>query len=301
MVKLARAWNSRSTKHHRSRHVKNAVQLALKNWVENDYFCDNWWHNQIGTPDNLVAVMLLIGKELPKDLVDKAQPMIGRAHLTASGASPSGDRIKIAGILAKNLLFVGDYKQFDEVIKVIEGEIKFTTGFRGMQHDFSFHHRDDRVNNTLSYGWGYADAFAEWASYVAGTSYAFSEEKINQLVDYVLDGICKQMIYGKYHDPGTKNRDISRAGRHVASAFGTTTPERLMQTTGYRRAELEEIVKIRRNEAEPSLSFGKVLLANGALFPSAARLFYLRAHVLFPQQEHGRALQQRRPQEPPPG
>jgi chondroitin AC lyase len=255
MVKLARAWNSRSTKHHRSRNVKNAIELALKNWVDNDYFCDNWWHNQIGTPDNLVSLMLIIGAELTKELVDKAQPMIGRAHLTASGARPSGDRIKIAGILAKNLLFVGDYKQFDDVIKVIEGEIKFTTGFRGLQHDYSFHHRDDRVNNTLSYGLGYVDAFAEWAVYVTGTRYAFSEEKIGHLIDYYLDGICKQMVYGKTGDPGTKNRDISRlSGR---SAFGTSTPERLMQTSTYRKTELEEIVKIRKGTSTPSLSFGK--------------------------------------------
>jgi chondroitin AC lyase len=210
MVQLARAYKTKTSKFYKSKKLKITIEMALKNWVDHDYFCQNWWHNQIGTPTNLVTLMLLMGDELPKDLVDKAQPIIGRAHLTASGARPSGDRIKIAGILAKNLLFLGDKKQFDEVIKVIEGEIKFNTGQRGMQQDFSFHHREDRVNNTLSYGLGYADAFAEWAAYVAGTEYAFSKEKISQLTDYYLDGICKQMVYGKYDDTGTKNRDISR-------------------------------------------------------------------------------------------
>ncbi|MEZ4850643.1 MAG: hypothetical protein R3B93_18915 [Bacteroidia bacterium] len=23
--------------------------------MDNDYFCDNWWHNQIGTPNGLVS------------------------------------------------------------------------------------------------------------------------------------------------------------------------------------------------------------------------------------------------------
>jgi chondroitin AC lyase len=41
--------------------------------------------------------------------------------MDASGARPSGDRIVIAGILAKNLLFIGDRRGFDQVIKIIEG------------------------------------------------------------------------------------------------------------------------------------------------------------------------------------
>lgn len=255
MVSLARAYKTKSSKFYQNKKVKTTIELALKNWVDHDYFCDNWWHNQIGTPNNLVTLMLLIGDGLPKDLVDKAQPIIGRAHLNASGARPSGDRIKIAGILAKNLLFLGDKKQFDEVIKVIEGEIKFNTGQRGMQHDYSFHHREDRVNNTLSYGTGYADAFAEWAAYVARTSYSFSEDKIKQLVDYYLDGICKQMVYGKITDPGAKNRDISRADG--IRTFSTSTPEKLLSATNYRKNELEGIIKIRKGEAKPDLSFGK--------------------------------------------
>ncbi len=154
--------------------------------------------------------MLVMGDELPEDLVEKGQPIIGRANMNASGARPSGDRIVIAGILAKNLLFIGDKEGFEEIIELIEGEVKFSTGTRGMQHDYSFHHRTDRVNNTTSYGYGkYANAFGEWSYYVANTKYAFSVEKINQLVDYYLDGIYKQMVYGVYTDISVKNRSIS--------------------------------------------------------------------------------------------
>jgi chondroitin AC lyase len=202
--------------------------------------------------------MLVMGDELPKDLVTKAQPMIGRANMNASGARPSGDRIVIAGILAKNLIFQGDFKEFDNIIKIIEGELKFATGERGMQHDYSFHHRVDRVNNTSSYGYGkYANAYGEWSYYVSGTAYAFSKEKINQLVDYYLDGIYKQMVYGVYEDISVKNRSIS----HRASSFqpySTLEIERvLVVNTDYRKAELEEIIRLRKGETEPSASFAK--------------------------------------------
>lgn len=255
MVEMSRAFKKKGTKLKGDKKLKLAIYSAIDYWLANDFICENWWHNQIGTPVALNSVLLIMDTDLTKDRVEKAQPMIGRAHLTATGARPSGDRIKIAGILAKNLLYRRDEVQFAEVIKVIEGEIKFNTGLRGMQHDYSFHHREDRVNNTLSYGLGYADAFAEWAAFVAGTKYQFSEKPLQQLIDYYLDGICKQMVYGKYDDPGTKNRDITRAERH--QAMGTTAPERLLKTTDYRKGELEEIIKIRKGEAAPTLSFGK--------------------------------------------
>jgi chondroitin AC lyase len=274
LVLLARAYKKQKSRFYQDDVAKTALELALRNWVDNDYFCDNWWHNQIGTPNHLVSVMLIIGDELPSDLVQKAQPIIGRAHLDASGARPSGDRIKIAGILAKNLLFINAVEQFEEVIKVIEGEIKFVAGLggrygysfrrdqgglgvsaangRGMQYDFSFHHRTDGVNNTLSYGLGYADAFVEWAVYVAGTQYSFADERLEHLVDYFLDGICKTAVYGKYPDAGVKNRSISRQG--ALKAYGAKTAEGLLLTTDYRRDEIQEIADIRNSGNKPTRS-----------------------------------------------
>ena len=188
LVYLARAYKNKTSEYRKNKKLKEIITRGFKYWVDNDFFGDNWHNNQISTPTNLVNLMLIVGNELPKDLVDKGQPIIGRANMNASGARPSGDRIVIASILAKNLLFIGDKKGFEEIIELIEGEVKFSTGTRGMQHDYSFHHRLDRVNNTTSYGYGkYANAFGEWSYYVANTKYAFSVEKINQLVYNYLD------------------------------------------------------------------------------------------------------------------
>lgn len=256
LVYLAKAYKIKTSKYYKKKKLKEVISRGYKYWVDNDFFGDNWHNNQISTPTNLVSLMLIIGDELPNDLVEKGQPIIGRANMNASGARPSGDRIVIAGILAKNLLFIGDKEGFEEIIELIEGEVKFSTGTRGMQHDYSFHHRTDRVNNTTSYGYGkYANAFGEWSYYVANTKYAFSVAKINQLVDYYLDGIYKQMIYGVYTDISVKNRSISH--KATFEPRGVTEIERLLLSTDYRKDELEEIIRLRNGEAEPSLSFSK--------------------------------------------
>lgn len=274
MVTLGRAYRTKTSKFYKSKKVKTTLELALKNWVDNDYICQNWWHNQVGTPMNLATMMLLVGDELNKDLVAKAQPIIGRATVDAPGARPGGDRIKIAGIQAKNLLFTGDRETFEKVIEVIENEIKYvewigskygytyrrqpsgfanrTAGGRGIQYGNSFHHREDGVNNTLSYGLDYADAFIEWAVYTAGTQYSFASDKLERLVDYYLDGICKMAVYGKFPDVGAKNRSICRPGS--LNEFSARPAENLLLTTSYRKNELQEIADIRKKSVKPTLS-----------------------------------------------
>lgn len=274
MVLLARAYKVKPSRFYKNKKVKNTIELALRHWIENDYICDNWWHNEIGTPTQLVNLMLITGDDLSKDLVERAQPIIGRAHINAPGARPGGDRIKIAGIQAKNMLFTGDGDTFEKVIHVIENEIKYvewigreygytyrlqeggfsnrSSGGRGIQYGNSFHHRTDGVNNTLSYGLSYADSFIEWAVYTAGTDYSFAEDKIERLVDYFLDGICKMAAFGKYPDPGAKNREVSRPGS--LRPFSARTAEDLLKTTGYRGGELREIADIRNSAVKPTLS-----------------------------------------------
>lgn len=256
LVNLAKAYQQKTSTFYKNSAAKEDIISGLRYWVDHDFFGDNWHNNQITTPTNLVHLLLIMGKALPEDLIHKAAPIIGRAHMNASGARPSGDRIVIAGILAKHLLYQGDRAAFQEIIKIIEGELKFSTGQRGIQHDYSFHHRHDRVNNTTSYGYGkYANAFGEWSYYVANTQFAFSVEKINQLVDYYLDGIYKQLVYGIYTDISVKNRSISH--KATFKPQGVLEIERLLFGTDYRQAELEEIIQLRKGETKPASSFSK--------------------------------------------
>ncbi|NBX11440.1 MAG: chondroitin lyase [Chitinophagaceae bacterium] len=257
LATLAKAYASAKSKFYKNDSLKSVLIRGLRFWVEKDFVGENWHDNQITTPTNLVNLMLAAGDDLPSDLIQKAQPIIGRANMRASGVRPGGDRIVIAGIIAKNSLFIDDYKLFESTIQLIENEMKFSTGERGIQQDYSFHHRVDRVNNTDSYGYTkFANAYGEWSYYVAGTKYQFSQEKLKLLIDYYLDGIYKQMVYGIYEDVGVRNRDIT-IKKPDFRPRGTLEIERLFVSTDYRRNELEEIIKLRKGESTPSRSFAK--------------------------------------------
>ncbi len=261
LFSLARAYKTESSKYHRDENVKDIIIRGLEYWVKHDFVGDNWHNNQITTPSNLVNLMLIIGDRLPPELVEQAQPIIRRATMEQIpgvfyGARPGGDRIAIAAIVAKNYLFLNDKQAFDDVIQIIAGEIKFTTGRRGMQHDFSFHHRRDRVNNTTDYGYGkYANTFGQWSYYVANTDYQFPKDRINLLVDYYLDGIYKQLVYGIYRDIGVYNRKITH--RRSSSPRGTLEIARLLKSSDYRSEELNDILKLRRGQEANIRSFAK--------------------------------------------
>lgn len=246
MLALSIAYQKKGSPYKGNKQVSKAVHQALAFWLENDFICENWWWNQIGTPNTMVSLLLILDRDLSPEESERMLKIAERGNINAWGARPSGDRIKIAGLQAKAALFKRDVQEVAMLMKVIEGEIKFSTE-RGMQHDFSFHHRTDWVNNTLSYGSGYASAFIEWASNVADTKFRFSEQAVRLLIDYYLDGICKQMVYGRISDPGILNRDITRPGEE--RVWSPSDPEKLRNLTDYRQAELDNIICLRKGDS----------------------------------------------------
>jgi len=78
LVYLAQAYRNETSSFYKNAGLKEIIRRGYKYWVDNDFFGDNWHNNQISTPTNLVNLMLLMGNELPEDLVEKGQPIIGR-------------------------------------------------------------------------------------------------------------------------------------------------------------------------------------------------------------------------------
>ncbi|MEZ4989280.1 MAG: polysaccharide lyase family 8 super-sandwich domain-containing protein [Saprospiraceae bacterium] len=248
---LAHALKKEGSRWKNDRKVKAAIYHSLDFWLAHDFICDNWWWNQIGVPDHMVNIYLIMDEDLTSAQIEGIKIISDRSTLNAWGARPGGDRIKIAAIYGKFGLFRRNKKTVDEAIGTIVEEIRFSNE-RGLKTDLGFHHRHDRVNNTLSYGTSYANSFADWANKVRGTRYHFPDKALHLLIDFYLDGICQSMVYGKYPDPGAKNRSISR--KNTLHAWTSEIPRKLRQVSDYRSDELDAIIGIREGTIEPRLS-----------------------------------------------
>lgn len=261
MVELSRAYKKPGSVYYGDPKVKKVIDSALNFWLENDFICENWWWNQIGTPEHIGNLLLIMDDELTEEQKTRAAPIVGRANLDAWGARPGGDLIKIAGILGKYGMFIKDQEVLKEALEAIAGEIRFavergdTSDVRGLQTDYSFHHRHDRVTSTLTYGRGFANYFADWAYKTRGTSFVFPDQSIELLVGFYLDGICKAMAFARYPDPGSKNRGITRRG--ALTFYSPEVPEKLLRITSYRQDELEAVAQIRKGERKPDFRSSK--------------------------------------------
>ena len=254
MFALSRAYKKPESAWFQHPEVKDATLSALDFWLQHDFICDNWWWNEMGTPNRIINTLLVMDTDLDENQVREGLRIAGRANLEATGARPGGDLIQIAGMLSKQALFRRDETVFERVVDVMADEISITTE-RGLQPDMSFHHRVDNVICTLSYGLGYANTYAYWAVKISGTKYSFPEDATHLLIDYFLDGICKSMVHGRYPDPGAKNRELSRRG--TLSPAGPTVAENLLKVSDYRQAELRQIVNIRSGLEEPNLTWNR--------------------------------------------
>ncbi|TRX61688.1 chondroitin lyase [Fulvivirga sp. M361] len=281
LMAMALSYCKKGSEFYKDKKLKNSINKSLKFWCENDFISDNWWHNIIFLPKTLVTISLFMEKDINKDVLKKVKAIISRANQDNPWARPSADKIRIADIEAKYYVLIGDEEKFERIITLIESEVKFSTGNRGLQSDYSFHHRVHRENNTIPYGVPYGDACIKWAAHVANTKYVFSEEKIKLMVDYYLDGICKQMVYGKHDEKGVANRDITR--KETTLIFSPVTMETLLEVTDYRKPEILEIINLRKGSVEkPTLSFCKFFWQSELLtfqrpnFFTSVRMFSIR-------------------------
>ncbi|HTE27542.1 polysaccharide lyase family 8 super-sandwich domain-containing protein [Flavitalea sp.] len=250
MLTLARATSKKGSPFLNDALAKKALSAALDYWLKNDFRCQNWWWNEMGTPQLMINILMLMDTNLTEIQKTAGLKIANRANLEAFGARPGGDLLPIAGMLGKQALFSRDEAVLERVIKVMASEIKITTD-RGIKPDLSFHHRTDNVISTLTYGTSFANSFAYWAVKISGTRFKLPQEATRLLIDYFLDGICKSMVYGIYPDPGAENRDMTRM--NALKAASSELPENLRKISDYRSGELDEIIKLRKGLVRPSL------------------------------------------------
>jgi len=258
MVTMGRAFKKSESDYYQDQSLKQAIWRALDFWIENDFIGENWWNNQIGTPQRIGDLLLIMDEDLTEDQILGTAPILGRGSLGSWGARPGGDLMHIAGIQGNYGLFKRDVGILNEAVEAIAKDIRFavdrgdSVDTRGLQTDYSFHHRHDRVTSTITYGNVYANYFINWAERLASTGFEMPEESIELITDFYLDGISKTMAFGVWPDPGARNRGISRRG--ALNAASPVLLEKLLRISSYREDELEALASARKGGEFPDWS-----------------------------------------------
>lgn len=182
--------------------LREAVVAALDHWVGKDYVNLNWWYPQIGVPDTLAPILVLMGDTVPPELRDRAvRQVLGRSEMGMTGQN----KVWLAGIAFMKALLLDDSDTMAGARDQIFEELRVTTE-EGIQPDYSFHQHGPQLQ-WGNYGAAFGADMIKWAAIFRHTDYALTPEQLDLLGWYLLEGPAWTLWNGRM--------DISGCGRQI--------------------------------------------------------------------------------------
>ncbi len=182
--------------------LKDAILKGLAHWTQNDYVNPNWWYMQIGDPDIVAPLLILMGDAVPPELKEQTiQRVLGRSQMGMTGQN----KVWVAGIAFMKGMLANDSDLMTKAREQIFSELHVTTQ-EGVQPDYSFHQHGPQ-QQWGNYGGAFGWDMIRWANIFRGTSYALDPSQREVLRNYLMEGPAWAVWKGRM--------DISGCGRQI--------------------------------------------------------------------------------------
>lgn len=179
------------------------ITRALDEWHEHKFRNPNWWHNEIGVPQLMKDILVLLKENLNKARFKNYLEIVNQYRINGTGANLiwSSDIGLFYG------LFTGDKALIDKAVRLIVNEI-YISDKEGLKPDYSFHQHDARLQ-MFQYGRVFLIDNVRLAWELLNTQWAFPKEKIDLLAGMFLNG-WQWMARGINTIPETMDRSATR-------------------------------------------------------------------------------------------
>ncbi|HEU4903296.1 MAG TPA: chondroitin AC lyase, partial [Flavisolibacter sp.] len=232
---LALAWANPASSFYQQPSIRDAAGKALDHWIQKRYKCPNWWHNEIGVPQLMRDIIVLLQPALSAQQREGALEVFAQyksnTNLTGANLTWTADLGLHYGALTRDLELIRKNRD------LLTNEIKITTE-DGVQPDYSFHQHAKRLQ-MFQYGGAFLIENVRLAWELRGTALAFPKEKIDLLTDFVLNG-WQWMARGIHTVPGTMDRSASRKNAMHAADIRPIIPY-LIDLVPEKRSEFNRI------------------------------------------------------------
>lgn len=202
---LALVWEKPGSSWSRDHRVWETFSAGLNHWLDKRYKNSNWWHNEIGVPQCMRDIIVLVKKDLTARQLKTALEVMAQLRVQENGVGAnltwSADLGFHYGALTGNNQMMGRCRE------LILKEIRISTE-EGVQPDFSFHQHGPRLQ-MYQYGAAFLKDNIRLAWELRSTTLAFPDEKVNILINFTLKG-WQWMARGMHTVPGTMDRSVSR-------------------------------------------------------------------------------------------
>ena len=194
MYSLAKLYKAGNDRWRGSAEISSLLHSAMAWWYRNMPKCPNWWHNDIGVPKKLTAVLLMIQDELSPEEIAGGLKVLERSKFGRTGQN----KVWLAGNNLMKGLLTDDEALVIKARDFIAEEMCMTDE-EGIQKDWSFHQHGPQIQFG-NYGLTYVETISFWLRVLDGTRYDFSPQQKQIVCNLMKEGICWS-VYGGVMDP----------------------------------------------------------------------------------------------------
>ncbi|MCI2083205.1 MAG: sugar lyase [Bacteroidales bacterium] len=262
---LAKLYSDPGSKWYRNPRLHEALHSGIAYWLRTMPVCPNWWHNDIGVPKKMTAILLMIRDELSEDEISGGLKVLERSKFGRTGQN----KVWLAGNNLMKGLLIDDEALVIKARDAIAEEI-YVTDKEGIQADWSFHQHGPQMQFG-NYGLAYVEDLAFWFRVLKGTPYMFTDEQYDIAARFISEGLCWCVWHG-IMDPSFCGRQVFiRAGRGKAYALAVTAQNMAaLKRPGYKSFE-----NISKENLEPQ-KFGNSLCGARYFWRSDCGIFRAR-------------------------
>lgn len=245
---LALEWSDPSSQYYHNEELFGRMMQALDIWTSMRYRNSNWWHNEIGVPQYMRDIIVLLRSEMTPEQMSRALAVLGQLKVPDKGGA-GANLVWSADLGFHYGILTGDTPFANRCRDLLVGEIRRGPGGEGIQPDNSFHQHGPRLQ-MFQYGKSYFIESVRLAWQMQGTEWQYPAPKVDILSDFVLEG-AQWMARGVNTVPGTMDRSSSRMGELRSPDIRFTLPL-LEELDPAKRHQYRRM--FRAQEGHPSLS-----------------------------------------------
>ena len=211
---LAKAYSKPSSTYYGDADLKQKIEGVMNYWLTLDPApsSTNWFYLSISIPKDIGNTLICLRKSPASISTTLENQMLAwmtkGVAITISPAKDGSNLTDVAQHYIMRACLTENQTLLNQTITAVANSIVVTTG-EGIQNDNSYTAHGPQLY-VYGYGREYVAGISNIAVYVAGTSYAFSAEKLAIFSDFVRKGFIKPSR-GAYADFNLFGRGVSRA------------------------------------------------------------------------------------------
>ena len=202
-VEMAKAYQQEGNQNYKNKKLNENILLAYNWWVNNDIVNPNWWYPQIGVPQNIGIIMLLMQDEIDAEHWQKGMTIMNRVTF---GSQTGQNLVWVSSNIVLRSILKSDTTWIAGATEKIRREMQIANNNEGLQPDYSFH-QHGRQLQFGNYGLHFLEDQVKWMFILKDSEYDYTPEQIDLMRNYFAQGQRWIIWKGVY--------DINSSGRQL--------------------------------------------------------------------------------------